>query len=193
MVNPRARGFAQTVTPDTLIIDRINQGKADAFYKSARMALRDANAYSVYNNLLKAFSYRNDFDSEAFKRYFVTSLERLFQKGNHIAKLATQLRSAIDKKKSLVAIVKDLNNQKSELEDSILVLKSHIADIKSENLRLKRELAAKDREIERLTDQNDELKSTVQSLSNDLKNKDSIIEQLKDRKWYQLIFSREKS
>ncbi|MCL2327276.1 MAG: leucine-rich repeat protein [Bacteroidetes bacterium] len=68
---PEVLEFAKNETPDTLIISELNSGKADFYYKQARENLKSSDFELAYDNLLNAFKYRNDFETDTFKRYFV--------------------------------------------------------------------------------------------------------------------------
>jgi len=67
---PEAIEFAQNEMPETLIINELNAGKADFYYKQVRENLKSSNFELAYENLQNAFKHRNDFETDTFKRYF---------------------------------------------------------------------------------------------------------------------------
>src|SRR5690606_1432440 len=87
--DPRVLEFAQNETPSTLIIQELNSGKADSFYKNAREELKANNFKEDYGNFLKAIKYRNDIETEIFQKYLIsyaTKLNRIknkFFENNH--------------------------------------------------------------------------------------------------------------
>ena len=75
--DPDVLEFAKNEMPDTLIINELNSGKADFYYKQVRENLAKSDFEVAYDNLLKAIKYRNDIETEEFKRYFVAVAKRL--------------------------------------------------------------------------------------------------------------------
>ena len=69
--------FAKTETPSTLIVAELNSGKADFYYKKSRDALKLFDVAEGYNNILNALKFRNDIETDNFKRYLVAFSNRL--------------------------------------------------------------------------------------------------------------------
>ncbi len=69
--NNKAIEFANNETPSTLITQQLNEGKADFYYKKAREAAKVGDFTSTFDFLTNALKFRNDIDTEIFKRYFV--------------------------------------------------------------------------------------------------------------------------
>lgn len=78
ITDPRVIEFAQNETPSTLIVQELNSGKADFYYRKVRDSIKRMAFSEVYDNLISAFRYRNDVDTEEFKRYFITIAQRVF-------------------------------------------------------------------------------------------------------------------
>ena len=74
---PEVLKFAQNEMPDTLIVNELNSGKADFYYKQVRENLAKSDFETAYNNLLKALKHRNDIETETFKRWFVAVGKRM--------------------------------------------------------------------------------------------------------------------
>jgi hypothetical protein len=69
--NNKVIEFAKTETPSTLIVEELNSGKADYFYRRVREDIKTLNFSEAYNNFIKALKFRNDIETESFKKYFV--------------------------------------------------------------------------------------------------------------------------
>lgn len=80
ITDPRVIAFAQNEVPETLILEKLQAGKADHYYAESRKYLRTGDAENCYDNFLKAIRYRNDIETNLFKRYFCTWLH-LFLSG----------------------------------------------------------------------------------------------------------------
>jgi len=77
ITSPEAIEFAKNETPGTLITQEMNSGKADFYYKKAREHFEKGNIEKVMDNFLKAISYRNDIETDQFKRYFLVHTKKL--------------------------------------------------------------------------------------------------------------------
>jgi ATP-dependent exoDNAse (exonuclease V) alpha subunit len=102
----RVLNFAKTETPDTLIIEVLNFGKADGYYEKARHSLKEKKVTEAIDNFSKALNYRNDIDTILFKRYISVFLNHLFWV-NKVAK---------DKIEKLLSIIEEVTNHKIKLE-----------------------------------------------------------------------------
>lgn len=69
--------FAQNETPDTLIVQELNAGKADHYYKKAREAVKAKDMLTALQQFIKAIEFRNDVDTDLFKRYAAILHSRL--------------------------------------------------------------------------------------------------------------------
>lgn len=67
--DPRVLTFAKTQTPDTLIIEKIEKGKADKLYKSCRTEIANGNYLQALDIYDEAVKVRNDRETEGFKKY----------------------------------------------------------------------------------------------------------------------------
>jgi len=66
--------FAQNETPSTLIVQELNTGKADFYYKKSREAIKSNDFASAIDNFITAIKFRNDIETDVFKRYFIATL-----------------------------------------------------------------------------------------------------------------------
>lgn len=69
--------FAQNETPSTLIVQELNSGKADFFYKKTRENIKLHNFNNAYDNFIKAIKFRNDIETNDFKRYFTLTAKKI--------------------------------------------------------------------------------------------------------------------
>lgn len=75
--NQKVIEFAKTETPSTLIVAELNSGKADFYYKKSRDAIKLFDIADGYDNLLNAIKFRNDIETDVFKRYLIAFSNRL--------------------------------------------------------------------------------------------------------------------
>ena len=162
--DPKVFLFAQNETPSSLILDELNSGKADYYYKLAREAFKDANYYSAIDSLFKAINYRNDIETAIFKRYIKTSLTKLLLIKSISVKLLHEKQLAI---KNNLKLNKDNNNLKIILEQcdaERLELHAKInkllTDASVNEIKLKskeKQIISKDNEVGELISKNDNL------------------------------------
>jgi uncharacterized protein YkvS len=119
--NPKVLEFAKTETPSTLIHQELSFGKADAYYKNAREAIKITNFVSAYDNILKAIRFRNDLETDVFKKAICTYGKkfewykyRYFEAINALKQLKGQHLEATEYLKSANEIIK---KQKRQLID----------------------------------------------------------------------------
>lgn len=75
--DPQVLIFAQNETPSTLIVQELNSGKADFYYQKAREDAKLNDFGSAIDNVILAIKYRNDLDTDIFKRYVTAIASRL--------------------------------------------------------------------------------------------------------------------
>lgn len=63
--------FAKTETPSTLIVQELNSGKADFYYKKVREEITVLNFSEAYDNFIKAIKFRNDIETDLFRKCLV--------------------------------------------------------------------------------------------------------------------------
>jgi hypothetical protein len=89
--NTHAIEFAKHETPGTLIVQQLNEGKADFFYKKSREAIKADDFQTAFENFTTAIKFRNDIDTEIFKRYIVALLSRFAKNKTLSINLAKEL------------------------------------------------------------------------------------------------------
>ena len=66
----RVLEFAKHETPDTLLVDMLQQGHADDLYHESKQLLRSNQFDEAYDTFLKALKYRNDLETEEMRQFF---------------------------------------------------------------------------------------------------------------------------
>ena len=183
--------FAKTETPSTLIVQELNSGKADYFYRRIREDIKTLNFSNAYNNFVKSLKFRNDIETETFRKYFITTAkkfasykakqEQLFTKYEDIkiknedikVKLSInaseniEFKNKIDEQNKGLKILLDKTNEyEKTIESEINKTKNLIAEnaeLKIEIEKFKFESRAYKTEIEHLENKKNELKKIKES------------------------------
>ncbi|TCO00619.1 ATP-dependent DNA helicase [Natronoflexus pectinivorans] len=170
--DPNVLSFAQNETPSTLIVQELNAGKADFYYKKSREAVQNYDFNAAYENFIQAIKYRNDVETRGFKKYFITIASR-------ISSFKNKYQGLKDTHEELAKIKTEIENTNNELlkENS-----ENFAKISKQNDSIKL-LLDKTKEFEKLTNQQEgELKDLVDKVNNQektIEDKESIIQQQK--------------
>lgn len=118
--------YAKKIAPDSLILELLNEGKADEFYKQSREYFNQGNFEDSYKILLKAIKYRNDTEAASFKKFIKLQFKKLmFYKSFY----NSNLNVLEETKKSLTQ--KELLN--TNLENRIFKLDQSNSDLKRLN------------------------------------------------------------
>jgi len=117
--DPQVLLFAQNETPSTLIIQELNSGKADFYYKKVRDSIKQFEYNEAYDNFIKALKFRNDIETDVFKKYFIITALRIAsykKKLNESQKQLIDINSAnIELKSELVKLSEKNNNQETRI------------------------------------------------------------------------------
>ncbi len=209
--DPRVLEFAENETPSTLVVEQLNTGKADFYYKKARENLAIGNILSVWNNLIKAIKFRNDIETERFKQYFLIHAEKLLGFKKQSLKLSNRLELTDEKLSELkdqIEIteleVTSKNEKLVKQDEAVKLLLNRVELLENENKEQKN-ISAKLQENKRILKDNlNNLDNKTNRLSNEIlklnnkikkiekKNEEqkNEIERLKNIKWHQKIFGR---
>lgn len=203
--DPRVVEFAANETPETLIVDIINQGKADVFYKNARVELGKGNAKEAVQNFITAIKYRNDIETEAFERFVALQTKRLkHYKELFLNELSKQnkLSDAENRIEVLGQEVKELELSNKENYESLLEVemerdnyKFKLAQVGSEN----QELKEKNQELEASNDKINKAYTALHSsfrsateknkdLKEEIKHLESELNRLSNETWWDKLF-----
>ncbi|MDR1678951.1 MAG: AAA family ATPase [Prevotellaceae bacterium] len=164
--SPEVLEFARNEMPSTLVIQELNSGKADFYYEKVRSSLKQFQFEDAYDSLMSAIKYRNDIETDRFKKYFVLFASRLaFYKKMYYFN-QNKLNESILKNTDLQMNIEVLSNALSE----------RIKKITEQNTSIKL-LLNKIKEVEI---SNNDYQTTFENLQVEFENKDEIIEQLDD-------------
>lgn len=214
--DPKVLEFAQNETPSTLIVQELNSGKADFYYKKSREEIKANNYTLALENFLKAIKFRNDIETNVFQKYFsltgsrLSSYKILFQKKvEELEKVEIQLSDLNTTNEDLRSVVENQNSKLEEQNKSIKLLLNkaddlslELRDSKSENqdLFLKSQeseyqlLAEKKysqkikEELELVKQQQHETQISLLTLIEKSKRQSDEIQRLKTLKFHQRFF-----
>lgn len=145
--NPHVIEFARNETPETLITEQLNIGKADFYYRKARDNFNKGRIKPSFEFLKRALKFRNDIDTDIFKRFIEVQGKRLLNFKRKNSTLIEQLESS-DKK--LAGAKEDVELKAQELSEKAIKISKQSSTIdlllkertesKNETERLKEEL-----------------------------------------------------
>lgn len=125
----RVLQFAQNETPSTLIVQELNSGKADFYYRKLRESISSLDFNSAYENFIRALKFRNDIETEIFKKYFIVYASKLGLFKQKYFKLNNEFEQIDSKNAELQTSINDLNktvlnfkNKNDEQNNSIKLL-----------------------------------------------------------------------
>ena len=215
-VDQNVVNFSQQKTPDTMIIEQIEAGKADKIYKECRKAFDDNDAEKMIADYKEAVKIRDDFDTPKFNKYIKVKLDQFH---HYRAKRVALLNSLAAKDK----IIQERGKELAEAKETICSVKDQLAmankkcdEVQQENnskaatiqsmqsaydnLKLELEYSKKETDMqkERLSLIESMLKEQINSLNKELNTtKDKLntandeIMRLRNLKWYQKLFGKE--
>ena len=157
--------FAQNETPSTLIVQELNSGKADFYYKKVRVNVIENNFKEAYQNFVKAIKFRNDIETETFKKYFVI--------------VANKLASFKQKQHETKKEVEKLEQENYDLKSSKLELEEENNDLKNKTTEQNKALKLLVGETENLTNRNNSLSKDLEFANTNLKSTESAFEKMK--------------
>lgn len=200
--NQKVIEFAKTETPNTLIIQELNSGKADFYYKKVRENINSLNFTAAFENFAKAIKFRNDVETESFKKYFIVAASKLGsykQKlSNTLKKLEVATKENISHKISIAVLETEKSNQQTkineqnraiklvldktkELEKLIEKQKSEIATLTIDRLNAEKAIQRYQKVIKGHENVISELETTT-------KENEREIDRLRNLKWHQKLF-----
>lgn len=200
--NQKVIEFAKTETPNTLIVQELNSGKADFYYKKVREEIASLNFRDAFENFTQAIKFRNDIETESFKKYFIVtasklasfkekysnSLKRLEETtqenislGNSISDLETETSNQQTKINEQNKAIKLLLDKTKELEKQTVKLNSDISTLATEKSSAEKTI----QQYQKTVQGNN---TTISKLETTIKNNEQEIERLRNLKWYQKLF-----
>ncbi len=202
--NPQVLEFAQNETPETLITEQLNTGKADFYYKKAREQFVNGNIKSSFDFFKRALKFRNDIDTENFERFVVIQGAKLLsfrKKFNNSLKEQIQLKEDVEEAQEKIENLSQENSEKAneikEQNSSIKLLLNKTREFEAENERLEKKLRNLEGKLsdsqKQLNQLDAKLKKTKFELTDkkrEIKANKSEIERLRNLKWYDKLFGK---
>ena len=194
--------FAKNETPGTLITKQLNEGKADFYYKKVRQDIYSLNFLNAFENFTNAIKFRNDIETESFKKYFVVTASRLGslkpKLSNSLKQLEEVTHKNISLKKNIATLETEKDSQQIELNDRNITIellfdktnelekqnekqKSHITTLTTEKAISEKTILQYQKTVQGNN-------TTISKLETTVKNNEREIERLTNLKWYQKLF-----
>jgi hypothetical protein len=181
ITDPQVIKFAENETPSTLIVQELDSGKADFYYKKVREEIKLLNFTKAFDNLLKAIKFRNDIGTYEFKRYLVVTANKLISFKNRNETLLEIIENKTLENYRLIDEhveftvdfgykYEELKVTISELEDKKNSLQAKINKQKKESINLH----DKTKELEKI---NEHQKSEIAILTIEKQNAEKSIQQ----------------
>jgi hypothetical protein len=197
----RVLDFAEEETPNTLIVQELKTGKADFYYQNAREFLKQHNIEECYNAFTQALKYRNDIETEIFKRFFITTasrmisykqkfidiLEQIGEQIGKIDKLNEHIQEQIKKTEKLTSENNEFKHLISSQEKQIIKIDKERKLLKMYSNSLQKEATQKDKEIKTLEKRIINMEEEIEELRTIIEENHRDIERLNNLKWYQRI------
>ena len=199
--DPRVIEFAQNETPGTLITEQLNTGKADFYYKKAREDFQKGKIKSAFEFFKRALKFRNDIDTDIFKKFIEVQGKRLLDFKQKNSSLIEQLEltknELSEAKENIESKTQELDKKStkiSEQNSSIGLLLEKTSKFENETERLKKVLKQTAKKLSDSQILSNGLETKLQKTESDLWNRNkeiennkAEIERLKNLKWYDKI------
>lgn len=125
--------FAKNETPNTLLVEELNSGRADLLYKEARTHLRNNQFLESLSSFLKATKFRNDLDTESFRRYFRITMSRLTSYKDFYDAQVKALNQSINQLKNNELANKELTDKCEEYKSKIRESTNAVENLEKDN------------------------------------------------------------
>lgn len=185
----RVLQFAQNETPSTLIIQELNSGKADFYYRKLRESISSLDFNSAYENFIRALKFRNDIETEIFKRYFNVYASKLglfkqkyFKLNNEFEQIGsknTELQTSLNELNNIVLNFRNKNDEQNksikfllektkDFEDIIENKNLIIEKINSDKTIAEEQILVQQEEVKKQKIRISEFEKTIKSQKNDI-------------------------
>lgn len=190
--------FAKTETPSTLIVQELNSGKADYYYRRTREEIGGFNFTDAYGSFLKALKFRNDVDTELFKKYFVTTAKKFSSYKIKLAQLFEKNYILQSEKEDLISELIQFKNENSDLNNIKNGLNNEIEILLEKNINFSNNIESEKQKTKNFSDEIKQLKiQNEKHISENLifktelehlENKKNELKRIKDSKVLELEF-----
>lgn len=197
IVDNNVMTFARQQTPDTLLIEQIKSGKADAVYKECRDAVDVGDVHTIFQKYKEAIKLRDDFGTPLFVKYIGVKIRQIAHLKHYKGIIASYRNRVLAMRKELVDkvnAIEELNEKLSKLEkeqSSVVLL---LAEKTQEIQQAKRELSKLTSENKKLSTQNTILSSNVSEkqrqilfMEEKLRCANNEINRLQNISWFQKL------
>ena len=200
--DPQVLQFAQNETPSTLIVQELNSGKADFYYKKVREEIKLLNFTEAYDNFVKAIKFRNDIETDLFRKYFVATADRLGSFRQKHSDTLNELVTLTQENEELQVSISELESEKfsqqtkiNDQNKAIKLLLDKTKDLEKQSEKLKSEIstlttekANAEKAIQKHQKTIQGNKATISKLETTIKSNEQEIIRLRNLKWYQKLF-----
>jgi len=181
ITDQRVIEFAKNETPETLLTEQLKGSRADYYYGEARKSFYEKKPLQAFDSFRTAIKYRNDINTETFRRFIITWLERLFSNSEQVNALTKEISECVNKNKALIDLLNVQTEGLALAKRRRKVDANKIESLKEEIKDLEKRLAeASDIAVKR--------EKEIQSLKQTIKEKDAEIVRQSNMKWYQKLF-----
>ncbi len=202
--DPRVIEFAKNETPGTLVTEQLNTCKADFYYKKAREAFGKGKIKSAFDFFKRALKFRNDIDTDNFRKFIEVQGKRLLDFKQKNASLNEKLEltnNELSEAKEHIELqtqeLTDKSTKISEQNSSIELLLNKTAEFETETKRLKKTLKQVDKKLSESQIHPDRIETKLKKTESDLRNKKkenqtniTEIKRLKNLKWYDKLIGK---
>lgn len=199
--NSKVIEFAKTETPSTLLLQELDSGKADFYYKKAREELKLGNINSAYEYFIRAIKFRNDIETEDFAKYIVIKVEKIL---NELKYYKENYWEKVRECESLNLHVEETNanwqeyviglcNENEELKNNISVQNNQLEIIHANIKQLEALCEKQQKEIATLEYDKiilEKYKNKAKGLLLKLQDMELEIKRLEAVKWYEKLLRR---
>ena len=139
-VFPKVLEFNGRIYSEIQLSEELINSKPDFYYERGRKNLQKQDFSAAYDNLSKAITYRNDFGTDIFKRYFITFAKRLSSYKEKYNSLKDLYDSIVVENKQLCSNIDALNDKVAEKDRIIENYENTELDKINEIINLKQEI-----------------------------------------------------
>lgn len=207
----RVIDFAKNETPETLLTEQLSSSKADYYYSEARKAFRAHNVTGMLDYFYTALKYRNDVNTDIFRRYVSTWTERLFGVFSSEKKLREQIlekeKSINEYKEKVASLETQLNIKDAEISakaDQLRILRGDVTKAENQITKLKRDNKAANDEIAEANKVHQSDIDKIAEMQKRIERQDKIlrerhekvlelsaeVERVQNIKWYEKLFGK---
>ena len=203
--------FAENETPETLLTEQLTECKADFYYQAARKAFIVHDIDGTVNNFLTAIKYRNDINTDLFRRYISVWMKKFFTSVSSVKELmknASDQASRLEKATQEISVLSATINEKNEAINSLssqkVALDATIVSLRQKEAQLEASLKSTETNIDELVSRNtalekalndslrsnEEMGKKIERLEASIHEKNKEIVRLSNIKWYQKLFGK---